>query len=352
MDKETIDKIKDLKILKVADSLNISYSTTGTWRKTKCWIHDDHHPSLGLLASGNTWKCFACKRSGNVIDMVMEIKKLSFDEACKWLIRQFNIIETNDTNIQKTMSTTTLKETALHEKISWGTVKGESSFTRAMVKNQILSPEQMAHAIDTFRLATYEDRVVFLQIDLDGEIRDGKVMFYEADGHRSHRITPFAYSYLLKKQGKLPQDWTSQRCLFGLHQLRPYLADPTQDYIVAIVESEKTAVICSELLPYHKQGTKDLPILWMATGGKTNLSIEVLRPLFPSASSQSKLHMGGVLLFPDTDTTGENYADWLQIAMDASQQFKQPITVSDLLERCATQEQKERKIDIADLLEN
>ena len=58
----------------------------------------------------------------------------------------------------------------------------------------------------------------------------------------------------LKAAHLLPPEWRLTQCLFGEHLL--------QDKVnanVALVESEKTTVICSLLLPEY---------IWLATGGK------------------------------------------------------------------------------------
>ena len=97
-----------------------------------------------------------------------------------------------------------------------------------------------------------------------------------------------------------------------------------------IVESEKTAVIMSEVKPEY---------IWLATGGKTELNVARLKPLAGRR----------VILFPDTDETGETYRDWYDIAEAAGDVFGHPVTVSSLLERRATKAQKAAKIDLADL---
>jgi hypothetical protein len=124
----------------------------------------------------------------------------------------------------------------------------------------------------------------------------------------------------------LPQDWKSEHCLFGLHQLVPHTAPEG----ACIVESEKTAVIMSEVKPEY---------IWLATGGKTELNVARLKPLAGRR----------VILFPDTDETGETYRDWYDIAEAAGDVFGHPVTVSSLLERRATKAQKAAKIDLADL---
>jgi hypothetical protein len=80
--------------------------------------------------------------------------------------------------------------------------------------------------------------------------------------------------------------------------------------------------------------------IWLATGGKTELNVAKLKPL--------QAHR--VILFPDTDETGQTYSDWFEIAQAASDIFGHPVTVSSILEQHATQAQKAAKIDIVDLL--
>lgn len=385
LDNITIQRIRDLPILDVADKLQLKYSSRGSWRKALCFCHDDHTPSLGINLSGNKWKCFSCGKGGNHIDLVMEHENLSFNDACEWLIREFSItvpqqesrkslieaiksklmnynnenINENSINHDSTMLTTsapyTLNRSLLEQ------FQGTSNeFTRALVNCNILTPVQMRHAAEVFHLSTADDNVIFWQIDHDNHIREGKVMYYQADAHRSHSRKPVTISWLLKKQKQLPEEWKAKYCLFGLHQLSLRHDNDTLRYdddncIIAIVESEKTAIICSELIPTlnwqssinHKPSTINLPVIWMATGGKSNLSVQALQPVLNKR----------VILFPDTDTTGECYKDWIEIAKQANCSLpsqkggrRVSITVSPLLERFATKEQKERKIDIADFI--
>ena len=50
----------------------------------------------------------------------------------------------------------------------------------------------------------------------------------------------------MKRSGELPKDFNMVQCLFGEHLLRLH-----PDKKVAVVESEKTAVICSALMPEY-----------------------------------------------------------------------------------------------------
>ena len=100
---------------------------------------------------------------------------------------------------------------------------------------------------------------------------------------------------------------------------------------IAVVEAEKTAVILSAHYPQY---------LWLAAGGLTELTPQKLFPL--------RHHR--IVLFPDTDTDQTAYNRWYSVAQDAHRQYGLDITVSSLLERRATKEQKERKIDLIDFI--
>ena len=232
-----------------------------------------------------------------------------------------------------------------------------SDFCRAMVATGYMTDSQVQQAVERYRLGVSRDgAVIFWQIDDCDLLRDGKIMHYRPDGHRDHDRKPTWASYLLRKSGRLPRQWNADHCLFGLHLLRDYQTHPhplpewrgvdtsTSKSIyappsqggggggsVCIVEAEKTAVIMSAIRPEY---------LWLATGGKTELSVARLSPL------QGRR----IILFPDTDETGQTYRDWYAIAEAAAGVFGHPVTVSSILEQRATPAQRAAKIDIADLL--
>ena len=236
-----------------------------------------------------------------------------------------------------------------------------SDFCRAMVANGYLTDSQVQQAAQRYRLGVSRDgAVIFWQIDDCGLLRDGKIMHYRPDCHRDHDRKPTWATYLMRKSGRLPEYWNADHCLFGLHPLTTTdFTDDTDDLTtnctnytnlaaqpennplnpfnlwsnktIAVVEAEKTAVIMSAIRPEY---------LWLATGGKTELSVARLSPL------QGRR----IILFPDTDTTGQTYRDWYAIAEAAASVFGHPVTVSSILEQRATAAQRAAKIDIADLL--
>ena len=126
---------------------------------------------------------------------------------------------------------------------------------------------------------------------------------------------------IMKRRGLLPEDFNLVQCLFGEHLLRMY-----PDKVVALVESEKSALIASGVYPEY---------IWLVTGGKSQLSIDKLRVL------QGRT----VIMFPDVD--GFEY--WNDKAGEI-EAIGCKVVVSDLLEKNASDVDRTNKIDLADWL--
>lgn len=347
MEKQTIEALRALRILDVADRLGIAYRNGhGANRMCRCIVHEDKTPSMTLRPATNTWKCYGCGKGGSVIDLVMEKEDMDFLRACEWLIGEFNVPvdqRENKKNLVKTIKDMIMDtenniflDTALVERFGKNT---SNEFTRAMVQTGMLTPGQMHRAAERYRIGTHNDAVVFWQIDHEGKVHEGKVMHYQADGHRSHSVKPVSMSWVLKECGKLDKGWRGKNCMFGAHLIvrQSTSGDRSKDPIYAVVESEKTAMICSELLPCMGDG---IEVVWLATGGASLFTYELLSPLRGKR----------IIAFPDTDELGDTYRLWVSEAKVIQRKLGCPVTVSDILERNATAEEKRRKIDIADYL--
>lgn len=161
---------------------------------------------------------------------------------------------------------------------------------------------------------------VFWQVDVNGRVRAGKIMLY--DPHTGHRVKePRSYVCWAHSELKL-QGFHLRQCLFGEHLLTKNPAMP-----VAIVESEKTALIATAFVP---------DILWLATGGMNGCF---------NAETMSVLKDRNVTLFPDLG----GFEAWNQKASILSG-ICQRVVVFDMLEKNATDEQRSRGLDIADFL--
>jgi hypothetical protein len=166
---------------------------------------------------------------------------------------------------------------------------------------------------------------VFWQIDKTGKVRTGKIIQYNpTTGKRVRNVTPPVY-WVHKNYAK--NNFNLSQCLFGEHLLE----DKTKP--VAIVESEKTAIIASIYLPHF---------IWVAVGSSNNLNAKMCGSLVGR----------NVVLFPDLSIPIENkespFDKWSKVAKELSgiANFK----VSTLLELKANFEDRKAQLDIADFL--
>ncbi|WP_396181506.1 DUF6965 family protein [Flavobacterium sp.] len=170
----------------------------------------------------------------------------------------------------------------------------------------------------------WDGATVFWQIDIKGKVRTGKIIQYEIIDSVDSIIgedckrnkTNFPPVYWVHSALKIAD---FKQCFFGEH----LLIDKTKP--VAIVESEKTAVIASIYRPQF---------IWLAAGSKEGLSAEKC----------SVLKGRTVVLFPDID----GFEKWSSKANELSHIAK--FNVFDLLELKATEAERMQQLDIADYL--
>ena len=56
-----------------------------------CPFHNEKTPSFTVSPSKEIFKCFGCGKSGNTISFIMELEKLSYVEALRWLAQKYNV---------------------------------------------------------------------------------------------------------------------------------------------------------------------------------------------------------------------------------------------------------------------
>lgn len=185
----------------------------------------------------------------------------------------------------------------------------------------VFGEEETMRLFQLYRVGTsakWGGSAVFWQIDINGLVRTGKIMCYNPEtGHRVKE--PQAFVSWAHSELRMP-DFHLKQCLFGEHLLKSSTSSP-----VMLVESEKTAVIMSHFIPDY---------IWLATGGKNGCF---------NREAMQVLQGRDVTLIPD---------------LGASEQWKakssmllsicKKVSVSDILERIATEEQRNQGLDIAD----
>lgn len=169
------------------------------------------------------------------------------------------------------------------------------------------------------------DSTIFWQVDKDMNVRYGKVMAYESDGHR--KKTPQGKGMVYNYASLIHHEYHYKQCLFGEHLLIQY-----PDTHVCIVESEKTAVICS--ITYHEYNPAEC--IWLATGSKGNLSYDMCRSL------RGRM----VILQPDQGA----YDKWAEIGRTLT--MCDGVWIDDIMERAYEEGLSKEGDDLADLIFN
>lgn len=198
-----------------------------------------------------------------------------------------------------------------------------------------LTVEQMHRAAARYHLGmTKSGQPIYWMID---------DMLDPLDAH----ITPDTWiSTLLKRRDPMLEYWCFQRCLFGMHLLKSDVRCMRSDVNslvtssrkskcpkapVCIVESERSAVVLSELFPES---------IWMAYVSVMDLDIELFAPL----------QGHNVTIYPRTDPTFSTYLFFDDFAATVREHYDIHITVASILEDNATDTQKERCIDLLDFI--
>jgi hypothetical protein len=208
----------------------------------------------------------------------------------------------------------------------------KSNFVRFLFDH--FSDEQIRSVAENYALgATNSKEVIFWQIDITGKVRTGKIMQYNPETGKRVKHESGAINWVhnkLKKAGTLPEEFNLQQCFFGEHLLTIY-----PDKTVAIVESEKSAIIASCIVP---------DMIWLAAGNLNGLPIEKCQALKDRE----------VMLYPDLGA----FEKWNEKAQIINSLFPSQhgegsgvrCTISTLLEDEATANDRANGLDIADFI--
>lgn len=215
----------------------------------------------------------------------------------------------------------------------------QNNFVQYLIWN--FSFDKADELVGRYRIGTakhWPGATVFWQIDALGQARTGKVMLYNKQtGKRvkepfSH-IT-WAHSLLVGSgQSSVSSDdancklatanFKLKQCLFGEHLLKEF---PGKQ--VAIVESEKTAIIASAY---------DDSFIWLACGSISNLNVGICKVLDGRR----------VTLYPDLGA----YDKWTAKALQLEAAIpKSRFMVSRILEDKASDDDRKAGLDIGDFL--
>ena len=94
--KRRVDRLKqEVDILALLESLGFRVrADMDREQQFQCTLHGDGRdtkPSARAYPESNSWYCWACQKSRDVVGTVREVRGLSFIESVKWLEKQHNL---------------------------------------------------------------------------------------------------------------------------------------------------------------------------------------------------------------------------------------------------------------------
>ena len=223
--------------------------------------------------------------------------------------------------------------------------------------------EQVAEVLVRYRTGSTRDgRIIYWQIDEHGQVRAGKVMAYDLDGHRKKDGKGnVCWVHSMKIDGIRFDEMLVPQCLFGLSLLTTEHTALTTDYTdfsdslqdgrstpqaenpsnprnlwsnslwsekIGVVESEKTALIMSLVCPDR---------VWLATGGKANFKESMLAPLLGHE----------VAVYPDADALHDWYTRAVEMNRTLGTRLHIPTGYYNLMDH---DEARREGWDLADIL--
>jgi hypothetical protein len=285
-----------------------------TWRRFCCPLCrkkiSPEHRDLGANMLTGAYKCHACGAKG----ILVEFRKRPEFQPQPRAVKQ-----------NRFRAAQTERKPARFDLIPFDRVRASlnnydnNHFVQFLLAE--FDRESVNKAVARYLLGTSNKQTIFWQIDRQSKVRTGKVISY--DPHTGKRVKKVSMGWIharMIKAGELPESFRLAQCFFGEHLLR------ASKLPIAIVESEKSAVIASIFVPQYT---------WLASGAKLNLQPEKL----------VRIATRRIILVPDADA----FWEWSELAKEA-REAGFDVVVFDLLEKEATAEEKEKGIDLADWL--
>ena len=312
IDRLTEEKIKDAaKIVDVVGDF-LDLKKKGVEYTATCPFHQDKHLGNFMISpKRNIAKCFSCDWSGDPIKFLMEYGTgMTFKEALMWLAKKYNIPCEDAKNfaytpppprppvpqmptliLPKHIMARTVLDVEQNTLVQW--IRNDIRWDTVQRKriSEVLAHYSIGHS--------KQGMTVFWLMDNNGDLHTGKMMRYNPDGHRCKDKgynKDWIHSALCRKRNETdpwphpelfnPDRQEMRPCLFGLHLLDTYKRKDI-DQTVCLVESEKTAILMA--IAYGNNAKQ----VWMATGGLSYLSREMLKPLIDQHRR--------IVLYPDRD---------------------------------------------------
>ena len=162
-----VKKLDALSVYDVAEKLGLTVSRD----KALCFMHQDHNPSLHFRKRNNSWKCYVCDKGGHSIELVKRYYNYSFQEACVWLSRAFNIsipeskgVKLKKTPIKKAASSpkVTVNQQVDEEVLNW--IINKSRLSEQARQFLFVDREYSEEVVSSLKVGSISDAEKFVTV--------------------------------------------------------------------------------------------------------------------------------------------------------------------------------------------
>lgn len=206
-----------------------------------CPFHSERTPSFMVSPAKQIFKCFGCGAGGDAIAFVMQHQKIQYIEALQLIASiqgiQYTMDDTRSGGGVDKVQTPRKTSKFVEKDVISKTLNHYALNPFAVWLAGIIGWERTLEVLIKFYVGTAKKQgTIFWQVDQFMRVRTGQKIHYGTDGHRLKDVD--IKRLYTQKDGYEP-------CIFGEHQL----LGTGPDTVVAVVESEKTAVICDVWQP-------------------------------------------------------------------------------------------------------
>ena len=301
IDEHIAQRIKDsASILDVMSDLGVELHKAGVEYTGHCPFHNGRTiGNFKVNPRKNIATCFGdCCKTWNPIEAVMEGMNMTYPEALRHLAAMYNIYIDDEPKPQVRRVCKPRPPMPPEPPKRWTVwpidiLKAYIHQPNVLTTWMLNLPMSEAHRnnlremLDRYYVGTSAQGytagwIMWPYVDMELRVRDIKFMRYLDNGHRDKERNPTWMNYVLSSIGQFDRETCKViRCLFGLHLAKIY-----PDAEVCLVESEKTAVICSAFSDPHKK-------IWMACGG-----LQFFKPEMVSDLVAANRY---IVVYPDID---------------------------------------------------
>lgn len=316
---DTIQQIKDsVSIVEVIGDF-VQLKKRGTNYVGLSPFSNERTPSFHVNPVKEIYKDFSSGAGGDAINFLNRLNGWQYVQSIQYLAKRYKIdIGENDfVYIPKIrLQKPALPPDLIHPYELLPTIENPKENPLFTYLAERFGDDIISDLFKLYNVGTIRDWVIFWLVDKDTFVRSGKYIKYQSNGHR-HKDTPATWHHKKTKEYKpVYPDFNLVQCFFGEHLINENLRKH-----IAIVESEKTAIVASLFMPKYT---------WIACGSKNGLN----------EAKCAVLANRSVTLFPDLGA----FQEWAEIGR------KLHYSINDNLERIATDEERAKGLDLADYL--